>query len=323
MIKNISKLFYHKRPYSTKPTKYESYTKSWYEFEGLEKLSVTTTGIDSLDYQLKIKGLPENHIIEIHGDSSSGKSTLSLYLLSQLQKQSHYTSVTKTKSLYIDTENSFNTEWAKLNGVDVSNCLVNQPNSFQEAIRLIQSYLQNNRNIKTEKKYIILDSLCALPLSLSPKDQMAEISDALKMFSEMIRDSGSTLILTNQLRFSIHDEEIMPFAKNLINNYIDISLQLQRDRYLVDKNNKIIGTRNQISIQKNHLAHHSPDDYKTFKSLNLYKPTFDIYFKDGISMNNDIITLSKMLNLTPLHSDQDLVDIQQIRNQNKKLLKLL
>ncbi|KAF2070951.1 hypothetical protein CYY_007724 [Polysphondylium violaceum] len=330
---------------------YESYGQSWYDFKEFEKIPTVSSGIYSLDYKLGIGGIPLNHITEIYGDSSNGKSTLSMFLASRFQNQQlnsddhDSTNNNNNNVLYIDTENSFNTEWSEKIGVDSSKCLVIQPQCAEDAFSIIENSL-----IQQRFKVIILDSVS----SLIPYEDLSSLyindksytnfnwlQKSLERISKIIRKSGTSLIFTNQTRYSISsnnnnnngttsinqdpyknnnnniNSELTSFGNSILSPFIDIGLELKRDRYLVELSNNqqqqnIVGIKCQVLIKKNNLFIHSDSMLNSnyLKLFNQWTPTFDIHFKNGINNINsdDFKLLAQELNLPTTTTNVNEID---------------
>ncbi|KAM9965486.1 hypothetical protein ACTFIW_005302 [Dictyostelium discoideum] len=369
-----------KKRYKIKEEQYESYRNSWFDFEGFEKIPTITSGITSLDYQLQIGGLPLNHIIEIYGDSSTGKSTLSMFILSNLiknnkskqQEQQEQSSSSPSLSssqeenvLYIDSENSFNSEWASKIGMNLSNCTVFQPNNSEEAFELIKKSLKNQIF-----KVIILDSLSSLMSIKDIESNLVEnhyqnigfdwITSNLNEISNLLIDSNCCFIFTNQMRYSFnkdnkddHDNnliitnyndndndnnnnnnnlnggsggssgQLLSFANSTLNQWVDIGIELKKDRFLVDPLNNIIGIKTFLTIKKNTLENHENNinNKKFQKQLIKFQPFIDIHFENGILKENEFNQIKNHLNLDNLKNINHLRDNLFNNNNNNNNIK--
>eukprot|EP01133_Synstelium_polycarpum_P008689 gene8689-10209_t len=118
---------------------YRSYDRSWFEFDGLEKIDTVTSGLTTLDGALGIGGLPKRHITEICGEPSTGKSTLSLHMVARALGQSP-----GSMALIVDSENSFTSSWARTLGVDLDRCYLAQPKYAEDTVAIVQQSLDRN-----------------------------------------------------------------------------------------------------------------------------------------------------------------------------------
>ncbi|EGG16078.1 hypothetical protein DFA_09750 [Cavenderia fasciculata] len=311
---------------------YESYNLEWYHFKGFEKIKTTPTGIASLDYKLLIGGLPFNHITELCGDSSTGKSTLSLRWMSLLQKQD-----SDAATLLIDSENSFTSDWATKCNVDLDRCYVAHPKNSDDCFEILFSSLE-----KKLFKMIVVDSFFSLipnpkissKYSLYSDDPKYTLNFALTYLKSLLKDSGCVLVIINQLRSNIIkppsstikkikikerlelptnnptiDNPDISFANSIIDGLTDLKIEIQRDRYLFSSNDdeEISGIRTNVLIKKNSLLAHSDKSISTCKYHNQlleFQSSFDIDYIDSINDDHEIIELSKTLNLLPSITEQ-------------------
>lgn len=235
-----------------------------------------STGLLSLDYILK-GGLPKGRIIEIYGFESSGKSSICLCMIAQVQREG------KTACL-VDLENSYDMSWAKKMGVDTDKLLPFQPNSGEDGLTVIEKLAQTG-----EVDLIVVDSLAALlPQAEIDGDigdhtiglQARLLSKALRKISPIAAKNNCTIIFINQLRYKIgvsFGEQTTTPGGTALKFYSSIRLNVFKHTKLYDTNKIPVGHKITVEVKKSKV---SPPFLKT---------DFSMYFASGIDLGSDIL----------------------------------
>jgi recombination protein RecA len=245
-----------------------------------EKLDVPviSTGSLSLDLALGVGGMPRGRVVEVFGPESSGKTTLTLHIVANAQKNGGTAAI-------IDVEHALDPEWAKRLGVDLDSLLVNQPDTGEQALEIAELLTRSNAI-----DVIVVDSVAALVPRAELEGQMGDshvalqarlMSQALRKLTSIISKSRTCLIFINQIREKIGvmfgNPETTPGGRAL-KFYSSVRVDIRRIGSIKD-GERIIGNRVRAKIAKNKVA-------APFK-----KAEFDIMFNQGISRSGDIIDL--------------------------------
>ena len=246
------------------------------------------TGSISLDLALG-GGVPKGRIIEIYGPESSGKTTLSLHILAEAQKNGG-------KAAFIDAEHALDPEYAKKIGVKVSDLLVAQPDSGEQALEIVETLVRSNA-----LDIIVVDSVAALTPRAEIDGDMGDshmglqarlMSQALRKLTAIINKSKTTVIFLNQLRMKIGvmfgNPEVTTGGRAL-KFYASVRMEIRavskiEDTGSVDK--EMVGNRVKVKVVKNKIA-------PPFKSAE-----FDIMYNEGISFEGDLLDIATKYNIT-------------------------
>ena len=218
-----------------------------------EAVDIFKTGILPLDVALGIGGVPKGRVIEIYGPEASGKTTVCLSIIAEVQKAGG-------TAAFIDAEHALDSVWAKKLGIKLEDLLISQPDTGEQALEITESLIRSGRI-----DLIVIDSVAALVPKAEIEGEMGEakiglqarlMSQALRKLTGVVSKSKTTIIFTNQLRLKIGimfgNPETTPGGMAL-KFYASIRMDTRKIETL-KKNNQAYGARIRVKIVKNKIA---------------------------------------------------------------------
>ncbi|MFS8159083.1 MAG: recombinase RecA [Candidatus Roizmanbacteria bacterium] len=216
----------------------------------VEKVS---TGILTLDLALGIGGIPKGRIIEIYGPESSGKTTVSLSLIAQVQREGGI-------AAFVDAEHALDPSWAKILGVDVDNLLVSQPDAGEQALEITEALIRSGG-----VDIVVVDSVAALVPRSEIEGEMGDssmgvqarlMSQALRKLTAVVSKSKTIVVFTNQLRLKIGvmfgNPETTPGGLAL-KFYASIRMDVRKTES-IKKGDEVVGSAHKVKVVKNKVA---------------------------------------------------------------------
>ncbi len=248
------------------------------------QVDAVSTGSLTLNIALGIGGLPRGRIIEIYGPESSGKTTVALHVVAEVQKAGG-------EAAFIDAEHALDPVYAKALGVDIDNLLVSQPDDGEQALQITEALVRSDAI-----DVLVVDSVAALtPRSEIEGDMGAAtmgaqarlMSQALRKLSAVVSKSRCVLIFINQLRDKVgvmYGSPEVTTGGRALRFYASVRLDVRRGEQLKNKG-EAVGHRVRCKVAKNKVA-------PPFKVAE-----FDILYGEGISRESEILEVGQMVGL--------------------------
>lgn len=273
-------------------------------------VELVSSGSLSLDLALG-GGYPKGRIIEIYGPESSGKTTLTLHAIAEIQKQGG-------TAAFIDAEHALDPSYARKLGVDTDNLLVSQPDNGEQALEIAETLVRSNA-----VDLVVVDSVAALVPQAEIDGDMGDshmglqarlMSQALRKLTGIINKSKTTVIFINQIRMKIgvmFGNPETTTGGNALKFYASLRMDIRRTGQ-IKEGEDIIGNRTKVKVVKNKIA-------PPFRIAE-----FDIMYNEGISRTGDVLDLAvvhEVVGKSGAWFDYNDAKIGQGREATKKYLK--
>ena len=252
--------------------------------EVIDDIEVVSTGSLGLDVALGIGGLPRGRVVEIYGPESSGKTTLTLQVIAEMQKLGGI-------AAFIDAEHALDPQYAQKLGVELTELLISQPDTGEQALEICDALVRSG-----SVDLIVIDSVAALTPKAEIEGEMGDslpglqarlMSQALRKLTGSIKRTNTLVIFINQIRMKIgvmFGNPETTTGGNALKFYASVRLDIRRTGS-IKKGEEVIGSETKVKVVKNKVA-------PPFKVAQ-----FDILYGEGISREGEVIDLGAELNI--------------------------